>query len=256
VAVMIVRETEHEFVMITQNDHAHLSGVLASHFNKEFFREDSYYQELILAIYEHDRSWIRLDDTPLWNDRKQVPFSFMDYPLLPRLTLYTYGLDEIEKMSKYACLICSLHYSSFFQSNKQKECIDFYEMEISRQKRIEEELQLSDQVMIEKHLRLLQLCDDLSLYVCLNEPGADKDNEYPEYRNGFSNSEKFSVDNNILTASWKSQNEIVITSFPFDHEFSTKLRLKRMSKNHITLFGIEEAYKKTKWIDQEIIYCK
>jgi hypothetical protein len=65
---MIVRETEREFVMITQHDHAHLSGVLASHFTKEFFREDSYYQELILAIYEHDRSWIRLDDTPIWND--------------------------------------------------------------------------------------------------------------------------------------------------------------------------------------------
>jgi hypothetical protein len=29
---------------------------------------------------------------------------------------------------------------------------------------------------------LLQLCDDLSLFVCLNEPGR---NDYPHYRGGF-----------------------------------------------------------------------
>nr|WP_253735858.1 DUF3891 family protein [Paenibacillus sp. FJAT-26967] len=33
--------------------------------------------------------------------------------------------------------------------------------------------------MIEQHFKLLKLCDELSLYVCLNEPGVSKDEEHP-----------------------------------------------------------------------------
>jgi hypothetical protein len=230
---VIIRETEDEFYMITQHDHAQLSGVLASHFSKPFFKEDPEYESLIFAIYEHDRSWIPLDDTPIWNDRSGVPFSFRDYPLLPKLLAYTHGLNETEQRNSYAGLLCSLHYSSFFLHNPHPDCIDFYDAETARQHRIRQQIQIADSELINKHFQLLQLCDDLSLFVCLNEP---------------------TFNNGLLSARWLSQIDIALTPFPFDNEFKTELRHKRVPKIEIQQHGLEEAYKNVDWADQELVY--
>ncbi|GIP31654.1 hypothetical protein J2TS4_08640 [Paenibacillus sp. J2TS4] len=131
---MVVRETEHEIIMVRQHDHAQLSGEIAKHF-KSFFTDDPYFEDTLLAIYQHDLGWVRLDEVPMWNDRTSLPFSFMDFPLLPKLTHYTYGLDQIERMNKYAGLLCSLHYASFgvFRNSTVPECIDFSRHECLRQ---------------------------------------------------------------------------------------------------------------------------
>lgn len=253
---MIVRETEHEITMVTQPDHAQLSGDVASNF-KKFFSNDPYFEDVLFAIYQHDLSWIRLDETPIWNDRKSIPFSFTDYPLLPKLTHYKYGLDEIERMNKYAGLLCSLHYSSFgiFQNSSIADCIDFSRDETNRQQRIKTELSLTNHEDILKQFRLLQLCDVISLYVCLNSPGASKEQEHPRYRTGFEDSELFNNESNDrLVAEWMNNKEIQITPNPFDFSFSTNLRLKKLSKKQIEEKGLEKAYKNSEWINQEIIF--
>src|SRR5690606_13416907 len=121
----------------TQHDHAYLSGVISRWFPESMFGHDRI-QEVVLAIEQHDRGWIRLDETPIWNDRHGVPFSFMDYPLPPKLLSYRQGIDEVEEMNMYAGLLCSLHYSSFnhIKNSSLKYCVEFREYETDRQSRM------------------------------------------------------------------------------------------------------------------------
>lgn len=254
---MIIRESENEFIMITQHDHAQLSGEIARNIRKHFFVDTSNIEEVLLAVYQHDRSWIKLDDTPIWNDSNSVPFSFIDYPILPKIVLYKYGIDQVEEMSKYAALLCSLHYTSFqvFHNTKNYDCINFLTDELKRQNRIKSELNHIGQETISAHLRLLQFCDDISLYACFNNPGVNKVDEHPWYKSGFKNSEFFDKENgHMINAFWNNQKEIKLTPSPFEKDFSTKLKLKHVSKMHIKDFGIAEAYRNTTWTEQEFIF--
>ena len=241
---MIIQATEHEFIMITQHDHGYLAGEFAAHFSKVFIGADSYLKDFLIAVYEHDRGWIELDQVPIWNEAFQYPYTFMDYPMQPRLSAYAQGLDEIEAKSEYAGLLCSLHYNSIMKNSPLSECIEFYKNEAARQQRIREKLRLNDdeEKGLAHHFQLLQYCDDLSLYVCLNEPGVDKDKEHPWYKDGFLNYKTLYPNQSVPVANWVSSHDIVLTPFPFGREFSNVIRLKRIQKSVVIQKGIAEAY--------------
>lgn len=254
---MIIRETDHEFIMTKQHDHAKLSGDMAAHFKQRYFTKDRYLQEAMLAVYEHDRGWIGLDDTPIWNERIGKPYSFMDYPLQPKLIFYKQGIDEVEAMNPYSALLCSMHYSSFklFQDTEQEEALKFYQNELSRQKRIKAMLSPLDEYIVTKHLALLQLCDEISLYVALNHAGVSKENENPRYVNGFDYSAMFcSEPDKPLIANWVSNQEIRITPNPFEASFRTRVKIKCVSKELIKQTGIAEAYNRTEYVDQSVVF--
>lgn len=253
---MIVREREHDFIMIRQHDHAFLSGEIARHIQKDLFKGENLLNDVRLAISQHDRSWIALDDTPIWNDRSNAPYSFMDYPLLPRLALYRAGLDEISEMNLYACLLCSMHFSSFFTSTLQKECAAFLNYERERQRSIKQQLAGINEDVLIHHFRLLQLCDRFSLYISLNEPGASKENEHPWYRNGFNQSDVFSVERKPIVFSWITDRKIRADSFVFEHEFSVNLKYKSVLKQSVRTLGIDRAYKEAELLIQEVEFCK
>jgi hypothetical protein len=77
---MIILEQEQSYLMITQHDHARVSGQIAGSWNEEFFLGLDRKNDVVLSCYEHDRGWIELDKAPKWHPSKQQPFSFMDYP--------------------------------------------------------------------------------------------------------------------------------------------------------------------------------
>ncbi|MDB5084992.1 MAG: hypothetical protein JWN30_1878 [Bacilli bacterium] len=255
VLVVIVRVRDSEFVMVQQHHHAFISGELARNFRTEFFDSDDYFEDSMLAIYEHDRSWIGMDLVPIWNDRVDAPYSFSDYPLLPKLLFYTKGLDEVQAINKYAGLLCSKHYSSFFVHADDSESKAFFLHEQERQSQILNELSCKiESLAID--FRWLQLCDDLSLYVCLNEPGSTKEQEHRWYRNGFRNSELFnSQSNQQLVARWEDRQRIVVEGKPFRDEFKIALKYKVVSKELIRLQGIERAYHLTDWTEESITFC-
>ncbi|WNF37896.1 DUF3891 family protein [Bacillaceae bacterium IKA-2] len=249
---MIILKKTNEIVMFTQHHHAFLSGEIAKHFKTDRFQSIDHWGELMLAIYEHDRSWIGLDETPIWNDEKEVPYSFIDYPLIPKLAFYKIGIDEIEQMSPYAALLCSMHYCSFFKRSMDKRVDKFLEAEEKRQTKIINTLNLLDGKLQSQHFRLLQFCDDLSLYLCLNEPGTKKVEEYPWFRDGMANSEIFSEENKPLYAEWLNNKEVAVHSFPFKEEFDLKLQYKRVPKNLIREKGIAPAYHAIEVIEYEV----
>ncbi len=250
---MIIRESENEFIMIKQHDHAFLSGEIATQVKKNVFKSDDYIDEVIKAAYEHDRGWIALDETPLWNDKENIPYSFQDYPLELKLAFYKKGLDELERVSPYAALLCSFHFSSFFPSPSDTSSIQFVKEELKRQTSIQKQIDLEPN-LLNQHFRWLQFCDDLSLYICLNEPGVKKKNEHPWFVNGFRNTEVFSSSKKPIVAEWLSDKTINVQSFPFESEFTVNLTYKSISKNDIDEDGINNAFDKSPWLEEEITF--
>ncbi|TYS16708.1 DUF3891 family protein [Rossellomorea vietnamensis] len=239
---MIIRETSHSFYMILQHDHAFLSGEIVKHFDENSLLSKEAFSHVQYAAYEHDRGWIGLDETPIWNDRCGEPYSFSDYPLLPKLAFYRIGLDEIEETSAYAALLCSMHFCSFFASSTDSDCLAFLQKERKRQERIKGEIQEVNDELVMQHFRLLQFSDNLSLYLCLNQPGASKENEHPWFRKGFKNTETLHTSNQPFIPRWLNRGEITVDPFPFQKEFPLSLKYKEVPKKNIKEKGIAEAY--------------
>ncbi|UHA74255.1 DUF3891 family protein [Paenibacillus sp. 481] len=240
---MIVREREHDFVMIEQHEHGKLSGVMATHFKRELLVGTDRFDELVYAVNEHDCSWMGLDNIPIWNECSQVPFSFMDYPLPLKVAFYRLGVDEVEQKSIYAALLNSLHFSSFFHVEKLPAVQQFMAHERERQQRIRQLLPDMKEEVIHNHLNLLQFCDDLSLYVCLNEPGVRKEDEFVWYQDGIENSIPFHHDRkSMIVAEWVDEHNIKLSSFPFTSSFTTSIPFKVVSKVRAGAIGIHKAY--------------
>ncbi|MGM0845606.1 MAG: DUF3891 family protein [Bacillota bacterium] len=242
---MIIREAFNSFYIIKQHDHAFLSGEIVKHFNREFLIAKQAFDDVLYAAFEHDRSWISLDETPIWNDRSHKPYTFADYPLLPKLAFYTIGLDEIEQANPYSSLLCSMHFSSFFTSSTNKDCLHFLKKERERQEKIKEELPNINEELLLQHFRLLQFSDNLSLYLCMNEPGVQKEDEHPWFKKGFKNTETLHLSNRPLIAQWLNFNEVIMHPFPFESDFQVFLKYKEVSKRNIENLGIAEAYQRS-----------
>ncbi|REE88940.1 uncharacterized protein DUF3891 [Paenibacillus taihuensis] len=251
---MIVRESENDFSMVTQHDHAILSRDIAGHFKDGYYIDLTFKNDILLAIREHDRGWIRLDETPIWNDRIHAPFSFMDYPLYGKLPLYRIGIDEVEEMSSYAALLCSLHYTSFkpIRNSAHPDCVAYMKHETNRQNEILKKLDLEAGCeLVTQHLNMLQLCDDLSLYVCLNQPGATKEEEHPWYKEAFGTA----IQNQAFRAKWINNVEIGLQPFPFIRDFKVSLRIKHVSRELRAQYGIGKAYMDTEFDVQEVTFA-
>lgn len=175
---MIVRKLGDSFLLIRQHDHGRISGEFARHWNAEIKPQNP----TLFAITNHDVGWQELDGEVRFNPDTGEPYSFIDYPLAPKLRAYEHGLDRIEAHEPYASYLCSLHYSSFVRDSLEPVAIDFRKREAARRERIEGFVPQEWLDSAEYNFRLLQLCDDLSLFVCLNEPG---ENTFPWYRDGF-----------------------------------------------------------------------
>ncbi|WP_223066196.1 DUF3891 family protein [Paenibacillus caui] len=252
---MIVRDQNTEFVMIEQHEHGRLSGDMAVQMNSAILSEEEpYAADVITAIYEHDRGWISLDKDPIWNDRSQQPFTFIDYPLEPKLAAYRLGLDEIERKSPYAALLCSMHYASFTMQAHEEEWKRFYHAEIKRQERLRASLGIeAKDLRVYRHFRLLQLCDDLSLYVCMNEPGVSKKEEHPWFREGFANSSLFSPDQDqALAAEWLDRESVAVHPSPFRGPFEIGIRYKLVSKELAQQAGLRQAIDSAKEVLQQV----
>ncbi|GGA25427.1 DUF3891 family protein [Paenibacillus physcomitrellae] len=243
---MIVREHDMGLVMIEQHEHGRLAGEFAKQLRSDVLHpDDPYADDLITAVYEHDRGWIALDKKPLWNDAMGRPYTFDDYPLEPKLEAYKQGLDEVEEMSPYAGLICSLHFLSFTQQAHEKLWQQFVSWEEKRQERLRRKLAIEkNDPAVLRHFRLLQLCDDLSLYVSMNEPGTDKEAEHPWFRDGFAHTEFLNPKAaKPLTAYWTEKERVEVKPSPFSESFEVTITYRKLAKERIRQMGGEMAYR-------------
>ncbi len=216
---MIVRETPNSFVLIKQHDHAQISGEFARRWAAGFnLREPTLY-----AIREHDTGWRKLDQEVRFNPETGHPYSFTNYPLEPKLRAYAEGIGAVEAKSSYAACLCSMHYASLVRREKGKKVADeFRERELARQERLRAGFSEEEFANLEYNFRLLQLCDDFSLFVCLNQPGR---NDHPWYRDGF----RFMGEK--LEPVWEGRRVLSARPNPFSESFDLALPYEEITKD-------------------------
>ncbi len=224
---MIVRERPDAFVMIEQDNHAQVSGKIMSQWKDSLFPGLDLRQSAEHAIYRHDVGWEPFDCQPFWNDQKQSPYMFTDFPAMPKTVLYKHGIDVVEKEDAYAAMLCSEHYKQFVKKEPGETARNFVEHEDQRQQRLMELLDGFNKRLFRHHFTLLQLGDSLSLYACLNEPGVSKKDEHPFFKDGISLADKLEgLNRDKMEIYWKDDQTIVLDPFPFERTLEFTLQQK------------------------------
>lgn len=193
-------------MLIEQYEHGLISGEFARHWGWRPEPSDS----ALYAIAEHDLAWKELDAEPLWNPEAGRPYAFFEYPAEPRLSAYRRGVDVVERRDPYAGLLCSLHYESFVRNATGVAESSFRAAERERQSRLMFAISDEERERVDEEISLLRLCDDLSLFVCLNHPG---ENAHPWYRDGFAYGET------RLAPAWEGEGELRLEPSPFTQSF-------------------------------------
>lgn len=200
---MIRRHTDPaHFYLITQPDHAQLSGQLARHLGNDRFAAID--DTTITAISMHDAGWPLHDDTPTLNP-EGLPRDVFESNRQIALPVWTASADRAEAVHPYAGLLVSLHglalsvfatshapsdRESFDLANLQSKFAvnQFQHHEVERQERLREHVGLRTDLpltfglanvgvdpaedLLRHHFRLLQAMDMLSLAICCTAPPA------------------------------------------------------------------------------------
>jgi hypothetical protein len=201
---MIVRERFDFYVLIKQHEHGLISGEFARHWGEKPLP----LEPTLYAIANHDTGWQALDAFVRWNEQTDGPYSFTNYPIKPKLRAYNNGLDFLEAREPYAACLGSMHYASLAGDSEDE--IRFQESEAGRQRKIKSAIDREEADNLGYNFRLLQLCDNLSLFVCLNEPGR---NDHPWYRDGFS------FEGTKLRPVWEDRHTFGLDPNPFSEPF-------------------------------------
>jgi Protein of unknown function (DUF3891) len=225
-ARMIVREKPDSFVLVKQHDHSLASGEFAKH----WAREPRPLGSTLFAIANHDISWREPDARVRWNEETNRPYSFADYPPEPKVRAYTEGLDWLEERDPYAACLCSMHYETLvrrFGSSKEEE--RFADAETRRQEKLKGGMSGEELENLGRNLGLLRLCDGLSLFVCLNEPG-DQANP-PPYPEGFEYlGQRF-------WPIWEDRGTLRLEANPFSEDFEIAIPYVSVGKDRRALGG-------------------
>jgi hypothetical protein len=248
---MIIYETDDSYILIAQHDHARISGDLIKAWDSALFKSDARKDELILGAYEHDRSWFDLDRIPLWNDATGSPFSFRDYPGNIRFSFYSQALDQLQQQSEYAALLGSILYTALAERFRNEDTVPFVEREFSRQSAIIKRLGV-DVGLLQQHAKALFLCDELSLFVCMEPPGTPR-SQYDWFAEGF----QYWFDRSgqtRLIAEWAGKTVIELAPYPFVQPVESELAYRLVSKAAVSQHGIAEAYAREPLLTQKLLF--
>ncbi|ALX49305.1 DUF3891 family protein [Lentibacillus amyloliquefaciens] len=243
---MIVREQQDSYIMIEQHHHAQVSGQLAANLKDSFFLEEDFKPSVLYAITNHDFAWKMIDKQPFWNDEKNTPYTFTDFPNPAKTVFYKHGVDEVEKHDRYAALLCSEHYARFLLDDAAEESQLFVQKERERQKRLIQFIDGYEENIFNVHRDLLRLFDSLSLYVCMNNPGVSKQNEHPFFKDGLPVPKSLTFfHTNKIDMHWKDEQSIEMGVFPFSSPVDITIYQKSVPKKAIEEYGLINSYEYT-----------
>ncbi len=158
------KQPARDWWLISQPDHAALSGTLARYIDSpDFPRLD---EEAIQAIALHDDGWTAFDDAPRLSGRR--PMSFLDVAAPDFLQAWRGSIERAERSSALAGLMVSEHFCRIARARPQdyQALVDrFLQEEGKRQARLSQvESRSAEEVGV--LVDVLQFCDLLSLYLC------------------------------------------------------------------------------------------
>ena len=216
---MIVRERPDSFLLFGQHEHA----LIAGEFARRWGEGPLPFESTVYAVANHDLAWRELDRDVQWNEEKDRPYSFMDYPLNLKLPAQKRGIDLVEAHDPYAGCLCSMHYARFLLDAERSEEIEFREGEFERQGRLEEKMSAGELESLERNFRFLRLCDGLSLFLCLNEPGGE--DSPPPYPGGFE------FDGTRFSPVWEDSRTLGLDPNPFPGAFDVEISYRTVGRD-------------------------
>ena len=166
-----------EYWLITQPDHAALSGAIAAALGRPLLPQLSC--EVVRGITHHDDGWAPFDAQVTLTDGR--PLSFLDFLPKDFLLAWNDSIERAEKLAPIAGAIVSRHFWRLGRNrlewaidgaDDRKLLLDFLENEQARQQRL---LDGYSREEFEFFTDVLQFCDVLSLYLCC---GATQDVEF------------------------------------------------------------------------------
>jgi hypothetical protein len=179
---MIVRyESDGSIVMITQNDHAQLSGLFAAHWGNETFEKPRPYTSLVCAAMFHDRGWIRYETGPQLNPETGKTPNYREVRNdQAQLDAFEWAGDWLSAIDPYAGLMITKHRTGLWQRRygvithpagiqrgKLPPDIEaFIARSEAKQKTAAANLDAKELAV---NYNLLQVWDMLSLYICSTE---------------------------------------------------------------------------------------
>jgi hypothetical protein len=200
---MIRRLVDDEFLLIPQDEHAKLSGLLAAHFGNRRFDPPTPREPVVEAIRMHDCGWPKFDARPSLNP-DGYPLDVFESLHAVAIRAWEHAGDVMHGRDPYAQLLVSLHTLglSGFAANHVKDRTAVFELnrfqhrEIERQERLRRILGMSLETPLklglaigtgdehEERLRrnhwILQAMDRISLAACATEMPFDRvDNIVP-----------------------------------------------------------------------------
>jgi hypothetical protein len=171
--------------MITQNDHAKLAGLFASHWGNATFERPRPYTSMMRAAQYHDGGWLRYETNPTVDPATGKSPSYQQVPNdSAQLAAYQWMIDMLTDIDSYTGLMVSKHRTGLWQSRYgaitqppprpprkvTSEVEDFITRNEARQHVITAGLERHD---VATNYNLLQVWDLLSLYICSNEHHKD-----------------------------------------------------------------------------------
>ncbi len=179
---MIVRyESDGSIVMITQNDHAQLSGLFAAHWGNDEFEKPRPYGSLVRAAMFHDRGWIRYETGPQLNPDSAKTPNYREVPTdRAQLEAFEWAGDWLSAIDTYAGLLIAKHRTGLWQwrygvikhpvaiqrGNLPPEIEAFIVRSEARQKSAAQKFRGDE---LATNYNLLQIWDMMSLYICSTE---------------------------------------------------------------------------------------
>lgn len=209
---MIVREVPEGFVAIGQHDHGLAAGEISRHWGRGFRPSPP----TVRAVAQHDLGWQKLDESVLWNEETGRPHDFLDYPAEPKVRAFADALDLLEEREPYSACLSSMHYSTLMRGSEKEAEVRFREAEARRQERLRAGMDAGSVEALEPDLRFLKLCDGLSLFLCLNEPGREASRPAP-YPDGLV------LDGEEYVPDWVDERTLRVRPDPFVGPFSVDL---------------------------------
>jgi hypothetical protein len=179
---MIVRyQSDGSIVMITQNDHAQLSGLFAAHWGNGDFEKPRPHESLVRAAMFHDRGWIRYETGPQLDPRTGRTPNYRDVPNdRAQLEAFEWAGDWLSAIDRYAGLMIAKHRTGLWQGRYgvmshppaiqrgtlPADIVSFIGRSEAKQKVAAETF---DPAELATNYHLLQVWDLMSLYICSTE---------------------------------------------------------------------------------------
>lgn len=112
---MIVRSDGTDFLLITQGDHAALSGQILSAVRRDGWVSRPTREAVLFATHHHDDGWREEDEAPSLDLSTGQPFDFMTLPAARRQAVWPRALARLGATSSYAAALLAQHAVTVFR---------------------------------------------------------------------------------------------------------------------------------------------